>query len=611
MNAGPAFSRRQTLAAVAALALAAIAVYANTLQVPFFFDDRLAIIENPTIRDLSDLGQVLSPPANGSGASGRPLVNLSLALNYAAGGTSVAGYHAVNLLLHVLAGLALFGLVRRILTGSRAGIPEPMDVGPATAWALAVAGLWLVHPLQTETVTCVVQRTEGLLGLCYLLCLYAAVRGIMTSQEAGQVGSVVGAVPPPRGSQSRGEGTPATGAAAERLHRVKARRWYIVSVATALAGMATKEVMVTVPVVLLVLDRTFFAGSWREAWRQRQGLYLGLAATWLLLGFLVLGTGGTRGTAAGFGLSVTPWTYALTQCQAITTYLGLALWPGQLVVDYGTDVVTQASQIIPQGLFLLALVAGTVVALRRWPVAGFLGTWFFVILSPSSSFVPLVSQPVAEHRMYLPLAAVVAAVVTGLYRWLGRRGLFVCLALGVGLGARTVARNGDYRSEVEILSVTTVQRPENPRAWNNLGNALARAGRTDEALAALRTSLRLKPNDPAVHINLGNVYDLLQRWPEAEVELREAVRLEPNRTKARFNLGNVLLRLGKNSEAVEQLGVAVRLEPDDAEIRHNLGIALFAAGRTDESLAEMRENLRRHPDYVRSRAALQQLGGRP
>ena len=81
MNATPAFPRQHTWAAVGALVLAGIAVYANTLRVPFFFDDRLAILENPTIRDLSALGQVLSPPENGSGVAGRPLVNLSLALN--------------------------------------------------------------------------------------------------------------------------------------------------------------------------------------------------------------------------------------------------------------------------------------------------------------------------------------------------------------------------------------------------------------------------------------------------------------------------------------------------------------------------------------------------
>ena len=568
-SSAPVFSGRNTLVAAAVLGLAGLAVYANSLDVPFFFDDITAIVENPTIRHVGALGDVLLPPAGGSGVSGRPLINLSFALNYAIGGTAVRGYHVANLLIHVLAGLTLFGLVRRVLTGWEPAGREPMPAAPATGWALAVATLWLVHPLQTESVTSVMQRTESLFSLFYLLCLYAAVRG-MASPRPG--------------------------------------RWYAVAVGAALAGMATKEAMVTAPVLVFLLDRTFIAGSWAEAWRRRKSLYAGLAATWVLLGFLVLGSGGTRGTAAGFGLGVTPWSYALTQCEAITTYLWLAVWPQNLVVDYGTDIIEHATQVIPQGLAVLALVGGTAWALGRRPVIGFLGAWFLIILAPSSSVVPLVSQPIAEHRMYLPLAAIMVAVVATLHAWLGRRALFVCLALALGLGVRSVVRNGDYRSEVSIHSATVARRPANVRALNNLGNALARAGRPAEGLAALQTALRLHPENAATHSNLGNVLDLMGRGPEAETEMREALRLEPDRIKVRYNLGNVLLRGGKATEAVEQYREAVRLEPTDAEIRHNYGIALALSGRTAEGIRELQEVLRQHPDYQRSRAALQQLG---
>lgn len=565
----PVFSRRNTLLAVAALGLAGLAVYANSLDAPFFFDDSIAIAENPTIRHLGDLATVLSPPANGSGVTGRPLVNLSFALNYAVGGTTVRGYHVANLLIHVLAGLTLFGLVRRILVSWHSAGRHPMPAETATGWALAVAGLWLVHPLQTETVTCVIHRTESLMSLCLLLCLYAVVRSVQSPQPG---------------------------------------RWYAVAVAASLAGMATKEVMVVAPVLVYLFDRTWIAGSWTEAWRRRKTLHAGLAATWLLLAFLLLRTGGTRGTAAGFGLGVTPWTYALTQCEAITTYLWLSIWPQNLIVDYGTAVVTHASEVIPQGLAMLALVGGTAWAVWRRPVAGFLGAWFLIILAPSSSVVPLVSQPIAEHRMYLPLAAVVVSVVAALHAWLGRRALLLCLALAVGLGARTVVRNGDYRTEVSIHSDTVAKVPENVRALNNLGNALARAGRPAEGLATLQTARRLEPENAAVHGNLGHVLDLLGRGPEAEAAMREALRLEPGRTKVRYNLGNVLLRLGTPPEAVTQYREAVRQEPDDPEIRHNLGIALALAGQTDEGIRELREVLRRHPGYERSRTALQQLG---
>jgi tetratricopeptide (TPR) repeat protein len=565
----PAFSRRNTLIAAATLVAAGFAVHANSLTVPFFFDDRLAIVENPTIRHLAALGQVLSPPANGSGVDGRPLVNLSFALNYAFGGTAVRGYHVVNLIIHVLAGLTLFGLVRRILTGWRSDRRESRPADPVTWWALAVAGLWLVHPLQTETVTCVIQRTESLVSLFYLTCLYASVRAMQS----------------PRGGL-----------------------WTALAVSAALAGMATKEVMVTAPALVLLLDRTFISGSFAAAWRRHRHLHLGLAATWLLLALLLLRTGGSRGTVAGFGLGVTPWNYALTQCEAITTYLWLAVWPQNLVLDYGTDVVANAAQVIPEGLAVLALVGGTALALWRRPAVGFLGAWFLIILSPSSSFVPLVSQTIAEHRMYLPLAAVIAGLVAALHAWLGRRGLLVCLALAVGLGARTVARNDTYRNEVSILTDTVAKRPGNVRALNNLGNALARAGRTDEALIRLRAALQLKPDHAPAHANLGNVLDLLNRLPEAETEMREALRLDPNHNKARYNLGNVLLRLGKNAEAADQLREAVRLEPSDPVIRHNYALALVLAGRRDEGIAELREVLRQDPGSERSRMALQQLG---
>src|SRR5579871_3226550 len=157
-----------------ALALAALTVlaYANSFSALYLFDDGGAILENPTIRQFST---ALAPIPNGTPVSGRPLVNLTFALNYAAGGLAVEGYHAVNLAIHVLAVLALFGTVRRTLQ-------LPTFAPPWRQASLEIAGvtalLWAVHPLQTESVTYLSQRAEELMGLCYLTTLYAFVRGI-------------------------------------------------------------------------------------------------------------------------------------------------------------------------------------------------------------------------------------------------------------------------------------------------------------------------------------------------------------------------------------------------------------------------------------------------
>jgi len=163
--------------------LAGLWAYSNTFSAPFFFDDVPAIVDNPSIRHLGAIGEVLSPSgSDGSGVAGRPLVNLSLALNYAWGGLDVRWYHAFNLIVHLLAGLTLFGIVRRTL--DRRGNIQSV----ALAWVIAV--IWTVHPLLTESVTCVIQRTESLMGLFYLLTLYCFIRGLGGARPPGALGIV-------------------------------------------------------------------------------------------------------------------------------------------------------------------------------------------------------------------------------------------------------------------------------------------------------------------------------------------------------------------------------------------------------------------------------------
>ena len=349
---------RHIALAMAVIVLAAFGAYCRTFSVPFFFDDIFAIVENPTIRPPGAVWDILSPPNDGSGVMGRPLVNLTLAINYALGGTAVQGYHIFNLLLHVASSLTLFGTVRRTLR-------QPdlcAQFGTAATSLAATAALaWAVHPLQTESVTCVIQRTELLMGLFYLLTLYYFIRSVEADSWRG---------------------------------------WPVLTIGACLLGMASKEVMVSAPLMVLHYDRTFVAGTFRAAWQQRRRFYLGLAATWLLLGALLLSIGGSRGTTAGFGLGITWWPYALKQCEAIVLYLRLSFWPHPLVLDYGREVVSNPLAVAPQAIALLFLVAGMVIALWRRSALGFAGFWLFAILAPSSSVVPLLTQTMAEHRMY-------------------------------------------------------------------------------------------------------------------------------------------------------------------------------------------------------------------
>lgn len=600
--ARPASRRRWVLPSAAIwagliLVLAGTLAYWNSLKGPFVFDDASSITRNPSIQQGWNLGPSLRPPAN-STTAGRPLVNLTLAVNYALGGEAVGGYHVFNLGVHLLAGLALLGLLRRTLASPVMEGTFGRDAGPL---ALAMALLWLLHPLQTESVTYVVQRAESLMGLCYLLTLYAFVRS-----TAG----------------------PAAG------------WWRALTVFSCLMGMACKEVIVSAPLVVLFYDRTFLAGTFRKAWRERRGLYLALAATWWLLGMLVA-SAGDRADTAGFATTIGVGDYALTQVAAVIHYLKLALWPAPLVFDYGTGVVTSLSAVGLQAVILAGMLAGTVLALCRRPVLGLAGLWFFAILAPSSSVVPIATQTMAEHRMYLPLAAIVALAGTGLYRLMGRRSLGILYVLAAVLGGLTIARNADYRSALALWADTAQKVPENTRALNTLGVAQLNAGQPAEARASFEAALKLRPGDPAAHNNLGNLLSAAGRFGEAiphyEAALRQApgvavswfnlahaqaalglwtvsvsnyrqsLKLDPAQPLAFNNIGAIFFQTGRANEAMAEFGEALRLQPNDPAACNNLGQALAAAGRAPEALGWLERAAKLDPSGVEAQFNLGSL----
>jgi protein O-mannosyl-transferase len=545
---------------------AGIWAYHNSLTGPFIFDDLPSISENRTIRHLWPPWRALSPPhGRGTTVEGRPVLNFTLAINYAAGGAAARGYHVVNLAIHILAGLTLFGIVRRTLL--QPALRERFGAA-ANELALATAVLWTVHPLQTESVTYLSQRAESLMGLFYLLTLYGFIRGT-ASPSAGP--------------------------------------WFMFSIVACLLGMATKEVMVSAPLMMLLYDRTFVSGSFREAWRRRRSLYLALGGTWILLGYLVATAGG-RGGTAGFGVKMIWWQYALTQTCAITHYLWLSVWPHPLVFDYGTDVVTDMWHAAPCAVMIALLVIGTAISLWRWPVVGFVGCWFFAILAPSSSILPVATQTVAEHRMYLPLAAVIALGMTGIHALLvGRRTVAVAALLAIALGVLTWRRNQDYRSDIAIWDDTVAKRPENSRAQEHLGVALGQAGRIPEAIEHWQQALRIKPDYAEAHCNLGATLGQTGRIPEAIEHLEQAVRINPDYAEAHFDLGVALAQTGKIEEAIPHFEQALRINPDYAKAHYNLAAALEQVGRVPAAIAQYEQALRINPDYSDAQNALARL----
>jgi tetratricopeptide (TPR) repeat protein len=397
-------------------------------------------------------------------------------------GQSLVAQHAINLAIHLFAAVALWAVVARTLRLPRF---ENRFADRAGGIATAVAGLWVVHPLNTAAVTYLVQRYESLMGMFVLVSTWAAIRGA-TALSGRMV-------------------------------------WYGLSVLAAGAATSTKEPALVLPFVVLVYDRLFLAGSWREAVRRRWGLYLALVAVQavilpialaavtpaapapveepLLLDIQGLYRNEATFVSAGFSATgVTPLSYLQTQPQVILHYLRLAVVPRPLILDYNWPVATRWWQIWPPGLVILVLLGATGWAVARGAAGGILGVWFFAFLAVSSSIVPI-ADLAFEHRMYLPLAAVVAAIVLvadwGL-GWIAARGglhpvvlkVAAAAAAGTALTVLTVVRNEDYRDPVGLYREMLEVVPNNCRGWNNLGTSCRRANRGPEAIEAYRMALR-------------------------------------------------------------------------------------------------------------------------
>jgi tetratricopeptide (TPR) repeat protein len=554
------------------LIVAALAVYANGLDGPLVLDDQITIVENPQIRHLWSR-EVLMPERE-LPVAGRPLANLTFAVNYAIGGTSVRGYHVGNLIVHVLCGLVLFMLIARVLSlpslSARFGAVRD-DI------ACAVALLWLVHPLNSEIIGYLTQRTEALMALFYLLTLYASVRAL-------------------------GAG---------------GRRWTVAAIAACIAGALCKESMATAPVAVVLFDRAFVFDSWREAWKRRRGLYIGLAGMWIVLGLILLT--GPRIRSAGFGTDVDAWTYLLNQTVMIPRYLWLTIWPRPLVVYYGWPRPLTLAGVLPYALFVVALLGTVIAAARYRPKLAFLGFWVFLTLAPTSSIVPIATEVGAERRLYLGLMALIALAVAAL--WSVRTKTAVRYAvvgvLTVLLGATTWARNREYADPLQLAQVTVERWPSGvshhmlgeqlllagrrdegvaelreaiadaPRAHYSLGMQMYKEGRLDEAISELQAFVRLQPlllEVPSAQVTLARALAQQQRLGEAETQAREAVMKAPDNVDARAVYAEILFKEQKVPDAIAAYAAYLRFRPGDTVALTNTGVLLIASGRTEEAL---------------------------
>ncbi|MFT5052927.1 MAG: Tfp pilus assembly protein PilF, partial [Chlamydiales bacterium] len=365
----------------------------------------------------------------------------------------------------------------------------------APALALASALIFAVHPIGTSVVTYVSQRAESMMALFLLASLYSWIR---------------------------------------QRENPEARAWGVLAVICSILSMLCKEVGYATPLIAALLDRAYFSDRWSDLWRERKGLYLAMFSSWIVvIASLVFGARGA--TVTWTYREYDSWTYLLTSARAILHYTRLLVWPQPLIIDYGWPIARTLADAWWQVAVLTGALVGSLLCLGRRPKLACAGLSVFIILAPSSSFVPIVTEIMAEHRMYLPSTIVITLVVVGLYlilrrlptqigRTLAALSLVGAMALSI---TTTQAQNRLYNDALTMHAHNTLHTPDNYRAHYNLGYFLSRVDRYDEALRSLAAAIRIDPTYAAAHRETAYIACYQGRMPAALKHIDRALELRP------------------------------------------------------------------------------------
>lgn len=435
------------------LALATLTGYWNTLDVPFYFDDFRAIIENPAVHDPTDWGAIWAySPARFVGG-------LSFAFNYTLGEAEPAGYHIVNTLIHFLAATALWfflaGLVRSPVLG---GEPAPRW----RVWVPLIAALMFVlHPLQTQAVTYIVQRFTSLAALWYLTALAAFTWGRLKSDW----------------------------------------RWFLLSAVFTLLAFLTKQNAATLPGALVLIELLFF----RRLGGKGRGAVA--AATLALFGALPLMIqhpeldGMLRET-----WEISRVDYLATQLGILWHYIGLIFVPVDQRLEYAVPLVTEPwpALVYIQMAGHVSLIATGFLLWTRAPLVAFGILFYYLAHLIESSIFPITDLAV-EHRTYLPNVGAFVATAAALAWFLDKprlwpAGVVSILAIMSIAGWLTHQRNELWRDPIAFLQEDVRLSPDVERAWTSLGKEQMRRGQFKEALYAFGNALNLSRTEDGLEV---------------------------------------------------------------------------------------------------------------
>jgi protein O-mannosyl-transferase len=567
------------------IVLAAALVYGNTLDVPFYLDDFSSIFENPVIYGgggFSELWQY---------APQRIVGYATFACNFQLHHSQPAGYHLVNILIHILTGLSLFALIRGLFR-------TPVVVGYRSAQTvnllpLFVALLFVVHPMQTQAITYVVQRLASLAALWVVASLACYVYGRVV-QGGGQKSLL-----------------------------------FFLSFLFAGLGFLTKQNTFVLPLLVIGIESVFFpATRVRVMW----GLLIAGIAALLLWAVLVFFLGyeafslGSLDRYTRETRDISRSSYFLTQVHVLWIYIKLFFWPVGLHLEHDVILVDSLSDwktlVCLAGhiaLFSLAVLTG-----RRYPLFSFGILFYYITHLVESSLIPI-RDVMFEHRAYLPNAGLCLSSGWLLFVLSGKKigGRIAAGTVGVTLlvvcGVLAWQRNEVWRDPISLWHDSAIHAPNKARPWDEYGKHLLQQGKTQEAVTVFQETVErihgkgVAPGLVMEETAAINLVIALEKsgQPEAALQVADDFltrKAKPiNKSKVLTNKGNLFFRLNRLAEAEKSYRQAIKVFKKNLTPMNNLAVLMMAQGRLDEAEELLGVALSIDPEFEASRSLLERI----
>lgn len=538
-------------------------VYSNSLYSPFIFDDKENILNNPHIRMKELTLSSISQAALKSPSSSRPVANISFALNYYVFGYSSFGFRSINILIHITTGVLLYFLIKLILNANTS------QSGRRQEWTAFFAALiWLVHPLQIQSVTYIVQRMNSMASLFFVLSLLLYGYARSTS---------------------------------DLTYRLPLFGSFILS---SFLAFGSKQIAATLPLFILLYE-WYFVQRFDRSWFRKHFPHI-LAILIVILIVSLIYTAGdpfSKILASYEKRDFTLVQRVLTEFRVVVHYVSLIFFPhpSRLTLDHQFELsnsLAEPATTLFSLVFILVSIAVSILWARKLPLLSFCVLWFFGNLAIESSVIGI--EIIFEHRTYLPSMLLILMTVMFIDRVVPKKHLFLGTLSVVALffSFWTYERNTVWQSRVRLWEDAVAKSPEKARPHHNLGHALAEESRLTQAISEYKTALNLDSRLVEAENNIGLALAGLGKTKEAIDHFKTAQKRFPESVEMHYNLGSIYTSLNWSDMAIRQYYKAIQVDPEAYLAHNNLGFELARTNQFAASLYHYNEAIRLNAHYA-------------